>query len=304
MKPHLDFKLYLDAATQSVTRTRNSIYLLLTVLVVLLSVYIHSTFLDWPGARVEKMQKAYDCLSTPGILQTPECEEALRYAAELHLPQDINNPITIERYKEQLNAVLRRRTDLRTIQMPIFGVVLDVNDLGLVSSILLVILLIVLRANLYRELDDLTSAKNKVEALKLEEEDLGLYKERYEILSRVLVLSSPKRDNRGFRWSVMVVITLPIIIHTLISWNDWQTRQIAFILIGTWKSCLFFSIEGLGLILLFMLWFSNTKVWLKLAYLFYENEPPNWVNYFTKNVLVKSHFDRKEFKHNEIADTD
>jgi hypothetical protein len=277
---HLDFKLYLDAATQAVTRTRNSLYLLLTVVVVFLTVYINTTVLDWAGARFEKMQMAYDCVLEPQQAQTPECQEAMTYADLLHLRGEKGKLSTQEKFKEQLVALLRRRGELRTIQLPIFGSVLDVNDLGLASAILFVIFLIVLRSNFYRELDSLISAEKRAQLYQSEENGPALYEECYEMLRGIPVLSSPKRDNRGFRWSAMVIISLALVVHALIVWNDWQTKEIAFLLIGDRKSYIFYGIEWGGFILLCLLWYGNTKVWLKLAYLFHKKTPPRWVNLF------------------------
>ncbi|MBV9926903.1 MAG: hypothetical protein JOZ96_17935 [Acidobacteria bacterium] len=280
VQKHLDFKLYLDAATQAVTRTRNSLYLLLTVAVVFLTVYVNTTVLDWAGARFEKMQVAYDCLQEPEKANTRECISAKEYVEELHLRGETDKPSTQEKYKEQLGALLRLRGELRRIQLPIFGSVLDVNDLGLASAILFFIFLIVLRSNFYRELDSLTSAKKRAEVFKVEEKNPQLYEESYEMLRRIPVLSSPKRDNRGFRWSAMVIITLAVIVHALIIWNDWKTSKIAFLLIGDTKSYVFYGIEWSGFVFLCLLWYVNIKVWLKLAYLFHEKTPPRWAKFF------------------------
>ena len=283
MQKHLDFKLYLDAATQSVTRTRNNIYLLLTLFVAIFAVYINTTVLDWSGARVQKMRAAYECISDPesvsdpSKLMKPKCLGAMSYANELGLPQD-PSPQAAELYKEYRDALIRRRTDLRTIQLPLFGAVLDLNDLGILSAVLFVILLVILRTNLYHEFDSLKNAQRKAEEFR-QEGASALYAESNEILSSVQVLASPRKDNRGFRWSAMVVMSLPIVLHALILWHDIDTRKIAVLLVGGSKSRPLLLIEAIGLVLLCLLWYSNAKVWLKLAYLF-DKKPPKWVRHF------------------------
>jgi hypothetical protein len=106
---------------------------------VLLSIYINFTMLDWSTAKLAMMQRDCDCIDKWDDLATPECMNALNYTAKLNLPQDIDNPITAQKIKDQLNALVSRRAFQLAIQMPIFGVVLDINDLGILSAILLVI---------------------------------------------------------------------------------------------------------------------------------------------------------------------
>jgi hypothetical protein len=274
MSEHLDFKLYLDAATQSVTRTRNSIYLLLTVFVAVLAVYVNTTVLDWSGKRVQRMRRAYECVTKPN-LPADQCKDAMRYAGDLGLPTD--QSVDTDLYKEYRNAMIRRRTDLRTIQLPLFGAVLDLNDLGLLSAILFVILLMILRANLYHELDSLESAREKVEAFKSAGND-DLYQESNEMLTRVQVLASPRKDNQGYRWSAMVVMTVPIFLHVMIVRRDWATLTTAYDLIGSKAAKILWAIEVLGWIAMILLWYSNARVWVKLAYLFHIKDTPRWLH--------------------------
>ncbi len=282
MQEYLDFKLYLDAATQSVTRTRNSLYLLLTVFVAVLAVYVNTTVLDWSGKRVQRMRLAYECISNPNL--TPDqCSEAMRYANDLHLPLDqspegkpVDKEYRKDLYREYRNALIRRRTDLRTIQLPLFGAVLDLNDLGLLSAVLFVILLIILRTNLYHEFGALESARKKAEIFD-KEEDKSLYREANELLENVQVLASPKKHNRGFRWSAMVVMSLPIILHALIVTLDWTTLGIAYHLVGPKTARILWAFEAFGLIAMLWIWYLNTRVWLRLAYLFHVKDTPTWL---------------------------
>lgn len=282
MEEHLDFKLYLDAATQSVTRTRNSIYLLLTVFVAVLAVYINTTVLDWSGKRVQRMRQAYECISNPDLTRD-KCHDAMRYADDLHLPPQyspegklVDEEYRKDLYKEYRNALIRRRTDLRTIQLPLFGAVLDLNDLGILSALLFVILLVILRTNLYHEFSTLESARKRAEIFG-QEGRTSLHNESTDMLESVQVLASPKRHNRGYRWSAMVVMSLPIILHVFIVKHDWATLETAYDLVGKKDARFLLAAEALGLIAMLWFWYLNTRVWLKLAYLFHVKDTPTWL---------------------------
>jgi len=293
MAQHLDFKLYLDSANQSVTRTRNSIYLLLTIFVALLAVYVNTTVLDWSGQRMLRMRKAYECVSHPELWDN-QCVEAVRYAGDLGLPPEktsngveINKEYRQDLYREYRNAMIRRRTDLRTIQLPLFGAVLDLNDLGLLSAFLFLILLIILRTNLYHEFEALESARQRAEIFRKDKQD-SLYEEASQLLESTQVLASPKRHNRGFRWSAMVVMSLPIVLHALIIKHDLSTVRVANDLVGPTSTIVLSSLEVLALLAMLWVWYLNTRVWLRLAYLFHVKDTPRILQRLMKLESLKS----------------
>ena len=264
----IKFTDYARACSDAGTRTRSSIYLLVAVLVVIYSVYFNTQVFRFSRQRMTTFETAFNCVRNSQssdhlqeMLNAGPCKESLEWAQRMDLPtayDEANTPPhkrwtredVISIYQDTLNMFHRKRNDLRTVQVPFFGSVIDLEDLGLLSGISFLILLLVVGANMRRELDWLRLARSRATSV-----------EAMEYLRNIQVLSSPKRDNVLFKWVPILVFALAPLVHLWLCQRGVQTPNNINLLLGHDYARLLFSIEGIFLILIsvFVLW--NCALW-------------------------------------------
>jgi hypothetical protein len=167
----VDFKLYLDAVNTSTQRTRSTIYALIIAVLLLATAFRNTTTPDWMNSRLAKLQQASACLED-NDRERPECKDSIDYATDFVFtgkppvgPHPDNEPFYMRELrtelKEQINALIKQRTEFLTVHLPFFGVAIDMNDLELVGGWLLVAIVIVLSSGLGRDLDNLERARSR-----------------------------------------------------------------------------------------------------------------------------------------------
>jgi len=232
-----EFKLYLDAVNSASQRTRSTIYVLVAIGVLTLTAYRNTSKPDWVDSRLAQLQLASACVEKGGPF-TNECSAAIDYSRgflfsgrshELLLGdgEEFKNEL-----KEQIRAFIKIRTDALSLRLPFFGVVIDMNDLGLITGVFLSFVLYVLQEGLHREVDNLNRSKKKA----AEATTLQKRKERLELLLMTQVLASRK----GVTIGVHVLLVGVLLVHGAVVRDDWLTSGTAIALQGqfwgTWET--------------------------------------------------------------------
>jgi hypothetical protein len=242
-----DFKLYLDAVTAASLRTRSTLYVLVAIVVLTLTAYRNTFYPDWLDSRLAHLQLASACLEK-GEPFTSNCQESINYSKGFLFTGRTDELLSGTEFKreltEQITAFVRQRTDALSLRLPFFGVVIDINDLGLVTGIFLAFVLYVLHAGLYREVDNLDRSMTKALQGTPRQQ-----KERFELLLMAQVLASRKGATLG----VHILLIGVLVMHFFVVRGDWLTSNAAVALQGrfwgTWETridlALFLVVAGL-----------------------------------------------------------
>ena len=140
-----------------------------------------------------------------------------------------------ERYKQFYSTLLRAYGDNSyVVRVPLLGVTFDVNDLGLIGGVTLVILLLTMRFVLSREGENLRLAFREAASL-------GQVEAFYRLLAMRQVLTVPPGTaiDRTWlvRWTPKVFIGLPLFVQVCVTTHDVWTASIGFQV--TWsRTCL------------------------------------------------------------------
>lgn len=164
-----EFQPYLDAVIKSGERTRTVLYIFVLILV---GVF----FAGWntrPGNittwRFERMLDVLVCQFDN--YDAKICGDAAEYAERRHFPisryrtavKDSGSAWNakqevVKELEKRTEDLMRRELDVHVITLPILGITIDSNDTWIISNFVLLFLLVVLRASINRELDNLRRA--------------------------------------------------------------------------------------------------------------------------------------------------
>lgn len=223
----IDFRPYLEAANMASQRTRSTVYVLIVAVVMIFTAYRNTTYPDWLDARLLQFQTASACLKE-GSSATPPCEKALAYCrsflytgrgSELLYGAEFDDEL-----EQQINAFMRVRTDALSLRLPFFGVVIDMNDLGIIGGVFLASILYILHAGLYREVDNLDRAKRKAKSVTPKRKQ----QENLELLLMAQVLASKK----GITFGVFFLLIAVVIMQGFVLFSDFKTYPAAALLQG------------------------------------------------------------------------
>lgn len=214
---NVDFKPYLEASTRASQSTRSTVYVLVVAVVIVFTAYRHTITPAWLDARLFQLQTASACL-TEKQENTDPCLQAIQYSRDFLYVGRGNELLYRTEFKkeldEQINVLIRLRTEAMSLRLPFFGVVMDANDLGLVGGIFLASILYILHAWLYRDVDNLTRAKEKIKSLPAEKRD-----DHREHLLMTQVLTS----RRGFTVGVFLLLLSVVVMHAFVLYSDLDT---------------------------------------------------------------------------------
>jgi hypothetical protein len=232
------FTPYLEVVNNDSQRTRAAIYVLIAALLLIFTAYRNTTYPDWLDARLAQLQHAALCIEAK--VDDDTCKASKDYASEfvfqggagLEQKTELNNidKESGRQLKEHINAFIRQRTDALSLRLPFFGIAMDMNDLGMVSGLLLTAILYVLFASLKSEIDDLEVARQK--ALRTSQK-----RDNLELLIMAQVLAPPAKRGLGVGQGLYVLFVLVPILHFFVLRNDWKTYRTAATLQGEkWAS--------------------------------------------------------------------
>lgn len=180
-----DFLPYLDAVEKSGVRTRRVMYAHILVMVFLLCGFRDHNWPSWPELRVRAAVQAHYCLSyvqdkldVRNVDVLHRCKIILRHHSNNTLfstktlkfifegnakKSEDNEPpppkqAVTDNLQDRIQLLSRVQVQSRAFQLPLFGAVIDGNDLWTVSGFLSTTLLLVLLAHMRRELQNLIIA--------------------------------------------------------------------------------------------------------------------------------------------------
>lgn len=204
---------YLDATSDAAKRTRSSTIAVVVASVLVFAGLINSLQNSWLMARV----KASNEIDNPYVRGKIGEPPKLRDGPEWDRYK--------ERYREFYSALMRTYVDSTyVIRVPFFGFRVDCNDLGVLGGLAFVVLLVMLRFNISREVDNLkVSFKAAVENDNLDE--------FYTLLAMRQVFTVPPSSGAINRTSFLVWVPklfcfAPLAVHTAVSAHDVLTMTI------------------------------------------------------------------------------
>ncbi len=223
----IDFRPYLEAANMASQRTRSTVYVLIVAVVMIFTAYRNTTYPDWLDARLLQFQTASACLKE-GQGATPDCEKSLNYCKSFLYTGRENGLLSGAEFddelEKQINEFVRLRTEALSLRLPFFGVVIDMNDLGIIGGVFLASILYILHAGLYREVDNLERAKRKATSVTLKSKQ----EENLELLLMAQVLASKK----GITFGVVFLLVAVVTMQGFVLWSDSTSYSVAALLQG------------------------------------------------------------------------
>lgn len=197
---------YVEATTDAAKRTRIVAVVLVVASVLILIAFYNSLDWSWPVTRV---RSAYD----------PADKSAHRALGVEHRPQllsddDKDGKTPADHFREQLQEANVRAyvENIRFVRVPFVGVAFDVNDLGTIGGVGLILILFVMRYSLSREIKNLNFSFREATRL-------NRFGEFYHSLAMRQVLTVPhmvgEKRNRLLAVAPQFVHVLPAVIFLL-----------------------------------------------------------------------------------------
>ena len=228
----MDFKYYHDNAKGAADKTRSVTYALVIVEIVTIVIVATYTEFNWTKYRLTRAAQACNCienqisidkeLGKPLVNQSQECEKAIKYVSKLAQREITNtNQVEIVRqvYRSEMDTEIRNATNA----FPLLGLITtDVNNLGLASAIIIIVILYILELHLRSQRNHFLEAKNQI--LPQDEER----EEKLNLLRNIQILSSPKETTISL---VPLAILAPIVIHCFIFNYEQNTNEAMELLI-------------------------------------------------------------------------
>ncbi|HET9765929.1 MAG TPA: hypothetical protein VFS60_03725 [Thermoanaerobaculia bacterium] len=282
--------LYVESFIRSSQLVR---YALITVAITSVLLFVghrNSAEHSWFNSRIDLAHDAIDSkvwTFGPNVLQG-RVELARQWAAarSLRSQQDI---------AAHLQALEEARVNrIVLLGVPFFGVTHDVNDLGFLGSIALLVLMAMLKYSMSRQHENLYLALYRVRQIFRQERGVSRQDGRANLIYHSLAMSQqftqppslarwgPLR-RLGFSW---LLLPLPLIVQTLALYHDWSTRTVGYILNAratTWS----LWTQAISLVIVFALTVacflycrSNDKRWKKTFFIINPNlvgrKQPSW----------------------------
>jgi hypothetical protein len=220
----LDVQDFLDATGDAAKRSRTITIILLVASVLIFAGLINSLGHSWMDGRLTSFSELKSPYVTSKIGPPPvdgDSECTLEYAWGV---RTYEQALTVYRNRHEAfyRALCSAYVDTGLlVRVPFFGFALDVNDLGLVGGLALLVLLSVYQFALSRELDNLSISFREAES-----------REFYLLLAMRQVFTVPQSGfvpkTAFLRHAPKAVLAFPLITYASVVGHDWWTNVIAF----------------------------------------------------------------------------
>ncbi len=263
---------YINTAKRSALPPR--MILLFTTLVGVVAFFAcwNSRPSGWMSSRVQAINVAIKWYGVP----PPGGGATAQDLSEFMMAQEIHRalrPERVEDLKSFAQMLEQARTDyVRTVRIPILGIVFDVNDLGLFSGITLAMSLVLFRFSYDRERANLDLAFRRAERMDSKTGDgRGLFHRAYcyDLLSMSQVAVVPpsrvQREKAPIHWrhATKIGLLIPLLVQSYILYTDRTTYEIGRAI--NEDAALFVLMANLGaLVLIITLIWSSGGIWLEL----------------------------------------
>jgi hypothetical protein len=209
-KTTLDIQDYLDAASDASIRTRTVSLVLVVASVLVFAALLNSLQSSWMLGRMRLLQNPYSEYVISRIGCPPDQEGA-----------------ELEEYKQRYADLRQAFTKSYVentfyVRVPFFGFTFDINDLGLLGGLAFLILLILLRFCLSREITNIVLSFSEADRTKPSQ-----LKDLYILLAMQQVFTVPRTTQAGvsrFLWVMPKILCfLPLTVHIAVSFHDMVT---------------------------------------------------------------------------------
>ncbi len=293
-------KQYIDASAGSAARARFVLLVMVTASVLALLSMWNSRPGNMTLSRLKvatNAQKFYDQRDTSGKSILPDEEVRPQFASEQEfrnaksfMVQARTRFADLEHLKRYINFLERTRTErIVNVSVPFFGIVFDINDLGMFAGITFFIVLLLFRFSLFRELRNVRLVfKQARSVVQLELCYNRLAMQQVLTNPPPLDMVSPGEKDwrkglklRGLFWENVskLLYVLPLIAHALIFYNDWDTYEVKDVYpsigVSLWVSGVFLGINTLLTAVCLSLGFKIDRTWRNHAqYILKHRVPP------------------------------
>jgi hypothetical protein len=228
-------KPYLDAVSESASRVRKLIFVIITASVLFFIPEWNEFPTNWGNSRIEIVRAGLKYWGwSPSVRQGLATDDpaALDLFDRSQRYADLKGIESTNELTKELEMLQGQRGYV--IGIPAFDVVIQTNDIGIFSGFSFVVLLVMLRMSVSRALSNLkmTFARTLEDDMK---EDRKLREELYNLLSMQQVLTVPpakhlKRPSALWIYLAKAFIFLPFLVQMTIACNDVYTYKVGLIL--------------------------------------------------------------------------
>jgi hypothetical protein len=210
LKAPLDIQDYLDASSHAAGRTRSACIVVVVASVLVFAGLLNSLQHSWLLQRLRASNPDHSSYVATKIGSPP-------ISPDLNSTEWRHYEI---RYREFYSALSRTYADSSyIIRVPFFGFTVDANDLGLLGGISFVVILVMLRLCISREVGNLHISFKKAEGL-------GRLSEFYNLLAMQQVFTVPPgtitRDSL-LLWVPKLFFSAPLTVHLAVVAHDFAT---------------------------------------------------------------------------------
>lgn len=242
-----DHKGYLEAVVSAGQRSRAIVYFVLILLVLTGTTMRNSYSPDWMAVRAEAYQDMLRCLKVHDVAH-PDCRALVtrvgragfattnnelaksigKIAPEIKIRGDFSdsnfeelNKLVIDEVELKMKKFFEKDIETYIIKIPLLGSTVDINDLWLVSGVVMFFLLYFLKASLVQErLNIKYIIDNKPELGKLI------------VLNQVVTVSA--HTNPVVKVFQLCVALAPTFLYLYLFYMDATTREIGYFLLDGW----------------------------------------------------------------------
>jgi hypothetical protein len=214
----IEVKDYLDATIEASTRVRSVTITMVIASVLIFGGLINSLQHEWMLERMHALADPHGSYAERKIGPYPS---AANLAPAAYADAVANYK---ERYRYFYEAVARSYVDNElSVKVPLFGFSVDANDLGIVGGIAFIVILIMYRYSITREVGNLRIARNEARRL-------GQFAEFYNVLAMRQVFTIPPSDTITASPLLVagpkLICALPLAVHTTVMVHDMRTNGI------------------------------------------------------------------------------
>lgn len=229
---------------------------------------------SWMNERVNACRNALAWIHrTPDLVLDSDELDDLISAAGIYSILEIQDKKELElAVRAMLSSLESNRNEfIRLVRVPLVGVIFDINDLGMFSGFVLIVLLTMFRYTLAREAENLqlayTFAARMDHQLVLPDEDPLRYRTMcYDLLAMSQVIIVPaKRGPVTWYWRHMpkAGLALPLLVQAAILIYDLASRRIGLIF-SSFNTVVVFMVSFSCLLGIIVLVFSSFGIWRQI----------------------------------------
>ena len=225
----LDLMSYIDAASEAAERSRWVILIMVVVGILIFASFWNTRAGSWANQTTVLFRLAakwFDAGADVRDTLSSEDRQLFDRAAVLIKGAKASGFVSRNEFRESVQVLERVRVETLTfIKVPIVGIAVDINDLGMLGGISLVIILVMLRFSLARELDNVRqvfSAARRAHCSRV----------CYELLAMRQVLTVPPALSGTRAWNAVsaVLLLLPLVVQATMFSYDIKSINVGWLL--------------------------------------------------------------------------